>query len=290
MKKFIAMLMALTLMLSLAACGGSNAGTAADEGSIKTITDGVLTVALSPDFAPMEFVDATKEGQDKFVGFDVSLSKYIAEELGLTLEIKAMSFDACQTAVAMGSVDMAVSGFSWTEERAENYNLSDYYHAGDNEDEQILITLASNGDKYATAESLVGVKVGAQTASLQESLAKEQLPDSELVVISDLTTAIMQLRNGDFEVMAVAKGNADAMIANNPDLAYSGFNFVVDEKYTGNVIMMQKSNDALTAAVNEILAKAEAAGNYVTWYDEAKATAGIQVAFDDEGNEVGVVE
>jgi len=290
MKKIIAMLMALTLMLSMAACGGSNAQAPADEASIKTITEGVLTIATSPDFAPMEFVDATKEGQDKFVGFDISLAKYLAEELGLTLEIKAMSFDACQTAVAMGSVDLALSGFSWTEERAENYNLSDYYHAGDNEDEQILITLASNGDKYASAEALAGVKVGAQTASLQESLTKEQLPESELVIVSDLTTAIMQLRNGDFEVLAVAKGNGDAMIANNPDLAYSGFNFVVDEKYTGNVIMLQKGNDALTAAVNELLAKAEAAGNYETWYAEAKATAGIQVAFDDEGNEVGVVE
>ena len=43
---------------------------------------GVLTVALSPDFSPMEFVDSSKEGQDAYVGFDVTLAKYIAEYFG----------------------------------------------------------------------------------------------------------------------------------------------------------------------------------------------------------------
>ncbi len=246
----------------------------------------VLTVALSPDFAPMEFVDATKTGQDKYVGFDVSLAKYIADELGMTLEIKPMSFDACQTAVGLGNVDMSISGFSWTEDRAENYNLSDYYWAGDNESEQTLITLAENAGKYTTAESLAGLKVGAQTASLQESLCKEQLPDCELVVVADLTTALMQLRNGDFDVLAVAKGNGDAIIASNSDIALSGFYFEVDEKYTGNVILLNKESDELTAKVNELLAKAEAAGYYTTWYDEAKAIAGIEVSYDDAGNEI----
>ena len=47
----------------------------------------------------MEFVDTSKSGQEQYVGFDVTLANYIADELGMTLEIKPMSFDACQTAV-----------------------------------------------------------------------------------------------------------------------------------------------------------------------------------------------
>lgn len=273
MKKVFAIALSmLTLLGLLAGCGSSSGGT--------------LTVALSPDFAPMEFVDATKTGQDKYVGFDVTLANYIADELGMKLEIKPMSFDACQTAVSLGNVDMAISGFSWTEDRVENYNLSDYYWAGDNESEQTLITLAENEGKYTTAESLAGLKVGAQTASLQESLCKEQLPDCELVVVADLTTALMQLRNGDFDVLAVANGNGDAIIANNPDIAKAGFFFEVDEKYTGNVILLNKENDEMTAKVNELLAKAEAAGYYTTWYEEAKSIAGIEVSYDDAGNEI----
>jgi len=280
MKKFIAMLMALTIMLSLAACGAGSDG----DDELKTVTEGKLTVALSPDFAPMEFVDPTKEGQDMYVGFDVTLAKFIAEELGLELVIMPMSFDACQTAVYAGTVDMSVSGFSWTEEREQNYNMSDYYHAGDNEDEQVLITLASNGDKYATAEGLKGAKIGAQNASLQQSLTLEQLPDSELVIFTDIGTGVLQLKNGDFDCIAVAAGNGDAIIASNPEIAMSGFKFFVDEKYTGNVILLQKGNDAMTEAVNNILSKAEQ--YYDKWYEDAKSTAGIDVSYDDEGNAI----
>ena len=280
MKKIIALVMALAMLSSLFVMAGS----AEEKAEVKTVVPGQLTMATSPDFAPMEFVDATKEGQDMFVGFDVTLAKYIAEQLGLELVIMPMSFDACQTAVYAGTVDMAISGFSWTEERAENYNISDYYHAGDNEDQQTLITLASNGDKYATVEGLKGAKIGAQNASLQQSLTTEQLPDNELVLFTDLGTAVLQLKNGDFDCLAVAKGNGDAIIASNPDVAMSGFFFDVDEKYTGNVILLQKGNDAMTEAVNEALASSTELWD--TWYEEAKATSGIEASYDDEGNAV----
>ena len=280
MKKIIALVMALAMLSSLFVMAGS----AEEKAKVKTVVPGQLTVATSPDFAPMEFVDATKEGQDMFVGFDVTLAKYIAEQLGLELVIMPMSFDACQTAVYAGTVDMAISGFSWTEERAENYNISDYYHAGDNEDQQTLITLASNGDKYATIEGLKGAKIGAQNASLQQSLTTEQLPDNELVLFTDLGTAVLQLKNGDFDCIAVAKGNGDAIIASNPDIAQSGFFFEVDEKYTGNVVLLQKGNDAMTEAVNEALASSTELWD--TWYEEAKAISGIEASYDDEGNAV----
>ena len=304
MKKTVSMILAVLLMASLlVGCGSTSANTAttaataettaaagtdaaaettAAAAEIKTVTPGVLTVATSPDFAPMEFTDPTKQGQDMYVGFDITLAKYIAESLGLELQIMPMSFDACQTAVYAGTADLAASGFSWTEDRAQNYNTSDYYHAGDNEDEQVLITLASNGDKYATAEGLKGAKIGAQNASLQQSLTTEQLSDSELVLFTDLGTGVLQLKNGDFDCIAVAKGNGDAIIANNPEIAMSGFKFVVDEKYTGNVILLQKGNDALTEAVNAALAASK--DQWDTWYNEAKAISGIEVSYDDQGN------
>ena len=287
MKKIIAMLLAVMTIVSLfAGCGAAApAAPEADASAqIKTVTPGVLTVAISPDFAPMEFVDPSKEGQDMFVGFDVTLSKKIAESLGLELVIMPMSFDACQTAVYAGTVDMSVSGFSWTEERAAKHTMTDYYPAGANEDEQCLTTLASNGDKYATLEGLAGAKIGAQNASLQQSLTEEQLPDNELVLFTDLGTAVLQLKNGDFDCIAVAKGNRDAIIASNPEIAHSGFNFVVDEKYTGNVILLQKGNDAMTEAVNAVLAATEA--EWEGWYNEAKSLSGIDLSFDDEGNAI----
>ena len=294
MKKMIALAMAaLTLLALFAGCASSADSTSETLYTISgnftgvevtTVTPGKLTVATSPDFAPMEFVDPTKSGQDMYVGFDVTLAQYIADSLGLELVIMPMSFDACQTAVYAGTVDMAISGFSWKEDRAENYNLSSYYHAGDNEDEQILITLASNGDKFATLDGLTGAKIGAQNASLQQSLTEEQLVNSELVLFTDLGTAVLQLKNGDFDCIAVADGNADAIIAANPEIAKSGFNFVVDEKYTGNVIMLQKGADELTDVVNQLLAESEQ--YWDAWYEAAKAISGIDQSYDDEGNAI----
>ena len=279
MKKIIATaLSALMVLGCLAGCGASGNNAGSDD-AVTTIVPGKLTVAVSPDFAPMEFVDT----EGNFVGFDISLAQFIADEMGLELVISPMSFDACQTAVSMGTVDMSISGYSWTEKRANNYNLSDWYHAGENEDNQTLITLAENAGKYTSVESLAGLKVGAQGASLQEELVNDQLPDSELVLVADLNTAIMQLQNGDFDVLAVAEGNAKAIIANYPGVIdMAGFLFEVDEKYTDNLILMQKGNDALTAVVNEILAKSEE--HWDAWYAEAQATAGIDVSYDDQGN------
>jgi polar amino acid transport system substrate-binding protein len=294
MKKLIALALATLMVLSLfAGCGA--AGSAKEDalytvtGKFKdakpaTINPGKLTVAISPDFAPMEFVDPTKTGQDMYVGFDVTLANYIADELNLELVIMPMSFDACQTAVYTGTVDMSISGYSWSETREQNYNLSSYYYAGENENEQVLITLAANGDKFATAESLAGAKVGAQNASLQQSLVEAQLPDSELVLNADLGTLVLQLKAGEFDALAVADGNGDAIIAKNPDIAKSGFVFYVDPKETGNVIMLQKGADDLTAVVNDILAESEQ--YWEAWYAAAQSISGIDQSYDDQGNAI----
>lgn len=279
MKKGFALLLCLCLLLSLAACG-----TPDNSKEIQTVREGKLTVAFSPDFAPMEFVDLTKEGQDRYVGFDVTLAKFIAENLRLQLVLVPMSFDACQKAVAEGSVDMSISGFNWSQEREDNYNLSDYYYATVSHDAQVLITLSGNADAFATAESLTGARIGVQKSSTQEDLAAEQLPDSLHIPFENLDEAVEQLINGEYDCIAVADGNADAIIAAHPEIIKSGFRFVITEKQTGNLILMQKGNDELTQLVNNILKKAEM--YYETWYADARATAGIETSYDDEGNPI----
>ena len=270
MKKLMTLILAAMMVLSLFA--GCGAKTDAPANELGLVTPGKLTVSMSPDLSPMEFVDPSKSGQDQYVGFDVTLAKYLADQMGLELVIMPMDFGACQTSVEMGTVDMSISGFSKTEERAQNYNLSDFYYAGDNETEQVLITKAGNEGKYTTAESLAGLKVGAQAASLQANLCTNQLPDTELVVFADLTTGLMQLKNGDFDVMAVADGNADAIISNNPDIIKTGFGFVVTSDEENNVILLKKGSDALTAKVNELLAKYKADGTLQALADKYSLT------------------
>ena len=282
MKKIISMLLALVMALSLVACGAqpttndnddtaSGGDSAAEPANAleKIKADGVLTVALSPDFSPMEFVDSSKTGQDQYVGFDVTLAKYIAENLGVELVIEPMSFDASQTAVYTGAVPMSISGYSWTEERAANYELSDYYYAGDNETRQALLIRKDDADKYSSPEALAGQDVGAQNASLQMQLVTEQLSGANPVAIGDITVGVMELKSGNIEALAVAYGNAEMIVDANPDLAICTWEFNVKAEYSANVIMMQKGETELLDAVNAILAQAKEANLYDGWYKDA---------------------
>ena len=277
MKKVFALMIALMIALSCTAA-------LADE-AIQTKTKGVLTVALSPDFSPMEFVDSSKEGQDQFVGFDVFLAKYLAEYFGLELDIQAMSFDACQTAVAMDSVDMSISGYSWTAARAENFELSIPYKANDNEDNQVLLIRAADADKYTKAEDFDGVDVGAQNASLQMQFVTEQLPNAKPYTIGEIGVGVMELQSGNIDALAVAIGNGKQIIANNPDLMICGWEFEVASEYTDNVVMMHKGNTALLEAVNAALQAADDAGYYPEWYAQA-----LEIAASESAIEVSVEE
>ena len=288
MKKIIALLLAATLLccsvFALGSCGKE---------------DNTFVVAMSPDFAPMEFVDTTKTGNDKYVGFDVLLANYIAKDLGKELIIKPMSFDACMAAVQAGNVDAAISGFSWTAERAEKFEITDYYVAGENETEQVVITTAANANKWTTGADYNGKKVGAQGGSLQELLVNEQLVNNgaTLVKYENSDMAYAALMNGSIDALAVAKGNADALIASTNDETdtakkgeFSGFEFVVEEKYKNNVILVQKGDTEMLEAINGALGKAMAANVYDAWYEACKTYGGVtsidNLGYTDDGKKI----
>ena len=281
MKKLVCLLLAVLTVFALCACGGSSNS---DKSALQEIKDsGVLTVALSPDFSPMEFVDSSKSGQEQYVGFDVMLAQFIAEELGVKLEIQAMSFDACQTAVSTASVPMSISGFSWTEERAENFELSDYYYAGENETEQVLLIRKADADKYKSAEDFDGVDVGAQNASLQMMMVTEQLPNAKAYTVGDIGVGVLELQSGNIEALAVAAGNAEMIISSNPDLVVCEWEFDVKAEYEANVVLITKGETELLEAVNAALQKAYDAGYYGDWYEEA-----VELAKSENATEVSV--
>ena len=250
-----------------------------------------LTVAMSPDFAPMEFYDTAKSGNDAIVGFDVLLANYIAKELGMKLVIDPMSFDASMAAVTSGNADLAISGFSWTAERAETFLISDYYVAGENETEQILITTKENASKFtADMTDFSGLKIGAQGGSLQQLLVEEQLVPNgaDMELYENINVAATALTTGDIDALAVAYGNGEALA--NDTIVLSDFYFEVEEKYKNNVILLNKEDAELLEAVNAALAKAMAANLYDGWYEACQIYAEVKTAdelgYDDEGNKI----
>ena len=247
---------------------------AASNGVLNEIkASGELHITLSPDFAPMEFIDSSKDGQEQYVGLDVFLAKYIADYIGVKLVIEPMSFDACQTAVYTASVPMSVSGYVWTEERAESYEISDYYYDGDNKIEPVILIRTADAEKYTSSEDFNGVDIGAQNASLQMQLVTSQLPDANPVAVGDVGTGVLELQNGSIEALAVAKGNAEIIMDANPDLVLCPWEFTITEETEAFVILITKGETALLNVVNEALAKAYADGLYGTWYEDAVALA-----------------
>ena len=300
-KKSLVLLLALAMIFTfaLSACGGGSDEGAADEGSADPSaaaydsileglnseavdTDDELVVAMSPDFAPMEFVDLSRSGL---------LAKYIANHLGKKLVIKPMSFDAVMTAVQTGNVDMGISGFSWTAERAENFFITDWYEAGENETEQVVITTAENEGKLTDAASFDGLKVGAQGGSLQELLVKEQLTGAECILMTDLNDLCTALLTGKIDALAVAQGNGESFIsANDGKIALSGFQFVIDEKYKNNVVLLNKDNAELGEQVNAVIAQQKADNVADAWYEASQMLGNIktidELGYDDQGNKI----
>jgi len=284
MKKLLCLALVMIMVFSFAACGQSGE-------EFVPVAEGKFTVAISPDFAPMEFVDLSKTGQEQYVGFDVELAKFLASELGLELDIKPMDFGACQAAVQLKTVDCSISGFSVTDERKENFNLSDFYYAGDNETQQSIIVTKDKEGKYTTADSFAGLTIGAQAASLQYNLCETQLPSSITIKqFTDLGTAVIALTEGKIDALAVAHGNGEAIMTNNENVAFSGFDFDVDDEQSNNVILINKDNTGLLTLINEKLAIALDAGYYPVWYADAKELAGIEtaadVSYDENGNPI----
>ena len=298
--KTVCMLLCLAMLFTLCACGGkpeANLSAAYDKYLSQFSsggTNGTLVVAMSPDFAPMEFYDVAKTGDDAIVGFDVLLAHYLAQELDMKLVIKPMSFDACQAAVQTGNADIGISGFSWTYERGQNYAISDFYVAGENETEQSIICLKENEGKFTKAEDFIGYKIGYQGASLQQVLVEETFGDMDVdisLVYVDLGTAVEALKAKQVDFLAVAHGNGESIIASaNDSIAFTGFDFEVDDMYKNNVCLINKDNTELLEKVNAALAKALENDYYSGWYDACKVYAGVstldELGFDDEGNKI----
>lgn len=277
MKKLLVVFVVMMMVLSLSACSKKEE-TVVDEGNTteetatyKLVSDGVLTVSMSTDFAPMEFVDLTKSGQDKYVGSDVELAKYLANALGLELLIKPMDFDTCQASVANDIVDISISGYSYTTQRAASYLLSeDYYSEGDSG--QVALIAKANEDVYTDLNSLnqAGVEVAAQNGALQQEIVIEQLPNATLKPVDDLNAAYDNLAAGTYAAVVVASTVAETLVASAPDKFAIVFEQFDDSKYTGYHILINLENEGLKTAIDAAIASIPE-GQYKTWQDEAQA-------------------
>lgn len=271
MKKTICMLLtAIMVTASLVGCGGKKEEKAEGKAAnrLEQIKEaGKIVVATSPDFAPSEFID-NSSGKAEYVGCDIDFAKYIAEQLGVELEIKAMEFSAIQQAIQSGTVDLGIAGFAYTEKRAEAMDLTDKFNLENEGNYQGVLVLKENIDKFNTVDDFKGLKVAGQNASLQQNLIEGQLPkDIEFQPVTAIADGVMMVVTGKVDALAVDSNNGDALVQNYPEVAMANFQFDYGEE--GNVIGVQKGQTELVEALNEIIKEVNEAGYYQQWKAEA---------------------
>jgi len=285
MKKLFALLLAVIMVLSLAACGEKKDDTAgkeetpAVENTYNTKTPGVLTVATSPDYAPYEFYAIGEDGKAELAGFDIALIKYIADYLDVELEIIPMDFDGVLLELANGSVDLGVAGISPDPERANSMDFSDIYYEGG----QAFITVESKAGMFSDLASLNNpdVSVGAQNGTIQMDLAQQYSADADLVTLTKATDIIAELVSGKLDGGYVEYDVAVAYKANYPEL-----HIVCEVPYDveGNAIGVKKGNEALLAGVNEAIAACIKDGSFSQFVADAleQASGNIYEGLLDE--------
>lgn len=240
-----------------------------------------LYIATSPDYAPYEFIDSRKSNDDKYVGADISLAKYIAKKQNKVLELEILSFDELLTTVQTGKAELAISGFTYSKSRADNYEMSiSYYDDGDGD--QVILTKAKNKDKFSTFEQLnkKETKIAAQNGSVQYDYVVDQLPNATIEPIGNLADAFTQLDGDKVDAIAIAGKSAQVKLEQSNEYVLCDFAFDVTGK-TGLFAIAQKGKKDLINNVNEIISEVKEEGLYKEWLNEAyKIASEIETAGD----------
>lgn len=257
MKSGLTLLGALTLI----ACGGKES---AGDTSLTDIQEaGKLVVAVSPDYAPFEF-QTLVDGKNKVVGADIDLAQKIADHLGVELEISVMSFDNVLSSLQSDKADIAISGISYTEERAKTFDFSESYY----ETENAMLVLASDADQYQSLEDFSGKSVAALKGSIEETLSKEQLTDSNIVSLTNMGEAINELKSGKVHAVNLEGPVAAGYVAQNSDLALANVSLTVSDG-DAKAVAMPKGSTALKAEIDKVIAELLKNDEYSKFITEA---------------------
>lgn len=287
LKKIIASALCAAMVLSLAGCGNSgggssnnnnSGGSSSESGSSKEKNAlervqeaGVLKVAVSPDFAPYEFEDPSKSGQDTYVGADIEMIKYIADKIGVDMEIIAMDFDTCLAGVTQNKVDCSINAYYPSEKRKQAVDFTDAYF---DDSEQVVVVAKEYVDKYKDAASFNGETVTAQNGSAQESIVDQYLADSKKQLISKVTDGIQMVKSNKAAGVVLQKVVADSIVSSDDSLAIAEPVFIYDEAEL--VVAVAKGETELKDKMNEIIKEINEQGLYNNWLVDAQTlTASI---------------
>jgi polar amino acid transport system substrate-binding protein len=292
---------ACTLVLALAACGGSSGPASSTAGSSaggsssnlaaavkadpalaakvpKTISsDGVIISGTDATYAPNEFLD--KDGKT-VIGFDVDLLKAVAAKLGLKAEVSPAPFNAIIPGVSSGKYEIGVSSFTINKQREQQTNMVSYFSAGTQ-----WSTKKGNPDKI-DPNNACGKKVAVQKATVQADDVTAR--SAKCTAAGKPAIQIDQYQGQDQATAAVVSGKDQAMLADSPVIAYGvvqtkgqmeKLGAIYDSAPYGYVVAKKETAfaDALAGAVNALIKDGTYKKILDSWYVGDGAMSKAQV-------------
>ncbi len=258
MKKFLALLCAMLMMVGcLAACGGNGGDTSSDASAPVAKTDldyvkekGTLVVGIT-DFAPMDYKDENGD----WIGFDADMAKAFAQKLGVQVKFQLIEWNNKAFELEGKSIDVVWNGMTLTDEVKAAMDCSNAYC----NNQQIVIVKKDVADQYQTKESVKGLKFAVEDGSAGEKQVAAL--GAQMIEVEDQATALTEVKSGTADAAVIDSLMAAAMVGEGTgyaDLTYTvGLN---DEEY--GVGFRKGSN--LVAELNQFFKDSYADGSMMT--------------------------
>ena len=182
MKKILAMVLALALVLSAAAALAE----------FTTLEEGKFIYATSPDFPPFEFTDDS----DNVIGIEPDILAIICGNLGLTPEPYAIDFDSALVAPGAGKADAVVSGVTVKEERKSSLDFTIPYVT-------IVQGVVFKTGADITMDNLGEKMIGVQSGTTGKDLAIDNFGEDHVTAYDKYSLAFQALQNGQVDCIMV---------------------------------------------------------------------------------------
>ena len=278
MKKMIAMLLALVMALSLMACGSTNANNGGndnanngDEAQPEAKT--TLVVGVSADYAHFEFMYPDAGGNMVYGGIDISVAQYVADEMGLTMQVENMSFDNLLASLDKGDFDIVLSAMEATPERLENADFSDPYYT---DVPPAILVKADKADQYKTLADFSGKYVGAQTATTKLDMVND-MEGVTPVPLSSVLDLVNELVYDKVDAILVDGGVAQQYADANPDLVIAEASSELGEAAPYCIAVAKGDPKGLLDGINAAIAKMTAENKIETFLADADSLADVAV-------------
>lgn len=239
MKKLIALMMSMVMLVAFAACGNDT-----NNGGGDTQTDKAkLVMATNAEFPPYEYYEG-----GEIVGIDAEIAAAIADKLGMELQISDMAFDSILVAVQSGQADMGMAGMTVREDRLENADFSAPYATS----HQVVIV--KEGSDIATLDDLAGKKIGVQTNTTGDIFATGDFGDEAVQRYNKGADAVVALNQDMIDAVLIDLEPAKAFVAGNEGLKILDTEYATEEYAIAFAKNNTELRDKVDGALQELIA------------------------------------